>query len=96
MYEQFPNLTKADNKLLYTYATESRREHSDANYITYTAGKYYHTWEIDKSNLNQQITIYYILLNRANIIVLCLGISLIVCGVLFVIVFKLNKKKLHK
>lgn len=93
IYEKYPNLTKADNKLLYTYMADSRREHSDADYVTHTAGKYYHTWEIDKSNLKQQITIYYILLNRGVIILLCLGASLIVCCLLCLIVFIKNKNK---
>ena len=92
----YPNFIEADNELLYTYQTSSRREHSDANYITHTNGKYYHTWVIDNNNLAQPITIYYILANRANIILLCLGISLAVCAILGTIVLIKNKKENKK
>ncbi len=93
--EKYPNLMlENDGELLYTIASDLRREHSDADYITKSDGKYYHTWIVDKDNLNREITIYYNVANKANCILVCLGITFVVCGILFLISFIINKK--HK
>ena len=36
---KYPEFIENENELFYTYVTESRREHSDADYVTYMDGK---------------------------------------------------------
>lgn len=85
--QNYPAFVDAENELLYTYETSSSREHSNATYVNKINGKYYHTWVIAEENLAMPITIYYNLANRANIFLLCISLSLLVCSVLSIIVF---------
>lgn len=84
------------NELLYTYVTTVRRQHSDANYITKQDGKYYHTWVVDKNNLEKPIMLYYNIANPENYIILALsitgGLSLILITI-SLILKGLNKNK---
>lgn len=93
---KYPEFIENENELLYTYVTESRREHSDADYVTYMDGKYYHTWVVDSENIAEPITLYYNIANRGNCILLCIGISIVVCGMLLIIGLIVDKHKKKK
>lgn len=93
-YPEF--IDSSSNELLYTYVTDLRREHSNADYVTYIDGKYYHTWVVDRENLNEPISLYYNIANRGNCILLCIGISVLICGVLLIIGLIVDKRKKKK
>lgn len=93
---KYPEFIENENELLYTYVTESRREHSDADFITRLDRNYYHTWIVDGNNLGEEITLYYNIANRGNCILLCIGISILVCGVLLIIGLIVDKHKKKK
>lgn len=93
---KYPEFIENENELLYTYVTESRREHSDADFVTRLDGKYYHTWLVDSENIAEPITLYYNIANRGNCILLCIGISILVCGVLLIIGLIVDKHKKKK
>lgn len=86
-------INENDGQLLYTVQMDLKREHSDANYITKADGKYYHTWVLDKNNLDRDIVIYYNVANAGNCILLCIGISLVLGVILILIGILINKKK---
>ena len=83
------------NELLYTYKTNLRRQHSDADYITYEKGEYYHTWVVDPQNLDEPIMLYYNIANPENWIIVGICITLAVTVVLIVVglILNLNKKQ---
>ena len=86
-----------NNELLYTYVTDLRRQHSDADYITKQNGKYYHTWVVDKNKLDEPIMLYYNVANPENYIIVSLLATLGVTVVLLIVgmiikVYKKNKK----
>ena len=83
------------NKLMYTYKTNLRRQHSDADYITYEKGEYYHTWVVDPQNLDEPIMLYYNIANPENWIIVGICITLAVTVVLIVVglILNLNKKQ---
>lgn len=84
---QYPEIvTNNKAELQFTYVTDLRREHSNADYISYSNSEYYHTWIVDENNLNTPVMIYYNIANSANCILLCISVSLIVCIVLWLIV----------
>ena len=92
---QYPGLINSEsNELLYTYKTDLRRQHSDADYITYESGEYYHTWIVDPNNLDEPIMLYYNIANPENWIIVSLLITLGVTILLAVGIFgfKLIKK----
>lgn len=93
---KYPEFIENENELLYTYVTESRREHSDADFVTRLDGNYYHTWIVNGDNLGEEITLYYNIANRGNCILLCIGISIVVCGVLLIIGLIVDKHKKKK
>lgn len=93
---KYPEFIENENELLYTYVTESRREHSDADFVTRLDGNYYHTWIVDGDNLGEEITLYYNIANRGNCILLCIGISIVVCSVLLIIGVIVDKHKKKK
>lgn len=93
---QYPGLIETENnELLYTYETDLRRQHSDADYITRQDGKYYHTWVVDSNNIDEPIMLYYNVANPENWILLSLcvtiGVTIILCVIAGVI--SLTKKK---
>ena len=93
---QYPGLINSEsNELLYTYKTDLRRQHSDADYITKQDGYYYHTWVVDPNNLEEPIMLYYNVANPENWIAVCLCITLGVTVILAFVgmVLNLNKKK---
>ena len=92
---KYPTMVETCNtQLLYTYRTESRREHSDADYITEEDGYYYHTWTVDVDNVDKQIMFYYNVANSEIFIILGIAISLGVGASLMVIsqLVKKNRK----
>ena len=95
--EMYPNLVSNNStELLYTYETETRREHSDANYVTHIDDKYYHTWVVDKNDLGKELTLYYNIANRGNCILVCIGISLVISVALITIGVIVDRKKKRK
>ena len=93
---QYPQLINSEtNELLYTYKTDLRRQHSDADFITKQDGEYYHTWVVDPNNLDEPIMLYYNIANPENYIIvsicITLGVTIILCFI--AIILNLNKKK---
>ena len=84
------------NELLYTYKTEARRQHSDADFITKQNGEYYHTWIVDKNNLDEPIMFYYNVANPENFILVGLGITVLSTVIMFSINSIVKKKKQKK
>jgi len=84
------------NQLAYTYVSDIRREHSDADYINKINNNYYHTWLIDSENINEPIIIYYNIANAGNCILLCLAITAGLTAIIFFIVYFKNKLKNNK
>ncbi len=96
MYYDPEFLDLSNCKFCYSMVTNLRRERSDADYVNKINGKYYHTWEIDIDQPNQQIEIYYNLANRGNCIIFCVILALSLCAILLIvglIVSKINKNK---
>ena len=90
----YPDLIDSENnQLLYTYVTDLHREHSNADYISKIDGLYYHTWEIDQNDIDENIVIYYNLANQTNCILICIAIAVGICGILGVIALIINKKR---
>ena len=92
----YPQLINSEtNELLYTYKTDLRRQHSDADYITKQDGEYYHTWVVDPNNIEEPIMLYYNIANPENYIIVSICITLAVTIVLATvgIVLNLTKKK---
>lgn len=84
------------NKLIYTYETDLRREHSDADYVIYQDGKYYHSWVVEPNNIDKVVTLYYNIANPENWILVSLGASFGVSLIILIIgliLKKLNKNK---
>lgn len=84
-----------DPSVLFTYVSDSGREHSNADMISESENKYYHTWELS-SDINREIRLYYNIANRANCILVCILASVAVVGILLLsgfIVEKIKKKK---
>ena len=91
---QYPELIESEsNELLYTYKTDLRRQHSDADYITKQDGEYYHTWVVDKNNLDEPIMLYYNVANPNNFIFVGFGVTAGVTIVLLLIGLIINKTK---
>lgn len=98
---EYPDLVESEtNQLLYTYETDMRREHSDADYVVYDSGKYYHTWVLDESEVDKTIILYYNIANQENWILLSLGVTggaTIILLIIGIIIKKLkNNKKFNK
>ena len=92
----YPNLINhTDAILTYTYCADLRRQHSDADYIEKIDGKYYHTWIVDKNDVEQPIMFYYNVANTYNWILVALVITYVVTGILWTIVL-INKNKKKK
>ncbi len=94
--QDYPNLVTAENpELMYCYKTDLRRQHSDADNITWQDGAYYHTWKVDPNNLNEPIMLYYNIANPESyiLVALCLtaGVSIILGIIATIIHFKKKK-----
>ena len=88
----FNLIDSESNELLYTYTTDLRRQHSNADYVTYQDGKYYHTWVVEDVE-NTEILFHYNIANSGNWILLAIGISLVACGIMFGFYFILKNLK---
>ncbi len=82
------------NEIRYTMIADTKREHSNADIIEQKDGKFYHTWIF--TDIQQTITVYFIMANRANWILVCLGVGLLVCAVLCVVAVIVVKKRKRK
>ncbi len=90
--EKYPNFVNTDgNQMLYTYVTDSARLHSDAAYVTYVSGEYYHTWVVDGTDT--AVTIYYTLANRGHWILVSIGAALGISLVIFLTAYLIEKHK---
>lgn len=91
---QYPELINSEsNELLYTYKTDLRRQHSDADYITKQNGEYYHTWVVDPQNLDKPIMLYYNIANAENWILISICITLGITVVLGAVAVAINISK---
>lgn len=93
---KYPQLINSEtNELLYTYKTDLRRQHSDADFITKQDGEYYHTWVVDPNNLDKPIMLYYNIANPENYIIVSICISLLITIILSTIgiILNITKKK---
>lgn len=85
--------TEDNVKYVYSYGTNYRRLHSDADEINYVNGIYMHTWQL--ADKNEEITLYRLIPNTTNwyIIALCVGV-----GTVFTLTFVsiIKKKKTTK
>jgi len=92
---KYPELKDSLNKkLFYTYRTELRREHSNADEVVKQGDYYFHTWKVDDNNLNEKIERYYLVAEPGNCLLAIIGVSLTVSVVVLVInlIKKTNKK----
>ena len=90
-----PELVAVDDcSLLYTYVTESRREHSDADFVQKIGNNYYHTWIVEDAE-NDIIMIYYNVANSGIWIIISVAIVLVITLILLVVglIITINKKK---
>ncbi len=93
---KYPKLINSEsNELLYSYKTDLRRQHSDADYITYEGGEYYHTWIVDPENVDKPIMLYYNVANPENYIIvgLCVSLGVTVILTIVAIILKYIKKE---
>lgn len=88
---KYPNLINSENQYLYTYTSELRRLHSNADFITKHDNLYYHTWKI--TSTDQVITLYYNVANSYNFIFVGIGVSVGISVVLSIITIFINKRK---
>lgn len=94
---EYPNLIDSEtNELLYTYKTDLRRQHSDADYITKQNGEYYHTWIVDPNNLDEPIMLYYNVANPESYILVAFGITAGITFILFGVGLVMNQIKKKK
>ncbi len=96
-YKDIP-LTES-SKLMYTYVTDKRRQHSNADFITRDADKYYHTWIVDRDDTDMTIELYYNIANKDNWIVLAiLSTAIISCVITIVgiIIYLIKNKYINK
>ena len=91
---QYPGLIDSEsNELLYTYKTDLRRQHSDADYITKQDGEYYHTWVVDPEKIDEPIMLYYNVANPENWIIVSICVTLGVTVILSFIGVVINITK---
>ena len=95
----FPGFNTDDTRLAYSYLTQSRRYHSNADQITHTKDGYLHSWDIEES-LDKEIYFYLKIANRQNWYILALTIGLIstailsVLALIILIIKKIRKRRL--
>ena len=87
-------IESAENQLLYSYKTDLRRQHSDADFITKQDGYYYHTWLVDANKLDEPIMLYYNVANPENWIIVSICFTVGVAAILSIIsvIVVVNKK----
>ena len=92
--EEYSAFELNDTEFIYTYITDSRRQHSNADYVRKVNGEYYHSWIVD--NNYEVITFYYNIANKTNWIICALGATCLVGVILGVVIFIINKLKKKK
>lgn len=87
VYDKLPEATYT-----YTYVTPQSRLHSDADSVERQNGYYLHVWNISADELDKTVTLYVVNARTEIWYALILGISLLSCGIMFLIYFIKNKK----
>lgn len=90
--DSYPEFTKADIDYFYSYAVDSPRWHSNANYQRKVGGEYVHTWALNANELNREIYLYKITANQWPWMVLGISAGLLFSAVLIFISIHKNKK----
>lgn len=84
-------------ELMYTYVADKHRQHSDADFITRQGDKYYHTWVVDRDEIDQEIHLYYNIANQENWILVALVVTFVagaIITIIVVIIHFIKKKKI--
>ncbi len=89
---KYPDMMTSENTLKYTRVTDLRREHSNADFVQKYNGNYYHTWLINLDE-SKPIIVSYNIANKTNCILVCLGVSIVVCGLMAMVGLILSKTK---
>lgn len=91
---KFSRINPDATTLYYNYAVSSKRIHSDADSIYIDSeGNYIHSWLINPNEPSRTIHLYTIKANPSYWILICMGISLTICLISFIIL--LVKQKIH-
>ena len=90
----FPEFTSEDTTLTYSYLTQSRRYHSNADTKVHTQDGYLHTWKVD--NINQEIEFTLKIANRQNWYILAILIGFSFTLILSIVALILVIIKRHK
>lgn len=84
---QFPEF-----KMYYSYISNSKRLHSDADVVDRTFDGTIHTWEINKNNYQKEIEFYTLSANKVVWYLLALDVVFFVLAIYLVSIYFLNKK----
>ena len=79
-----------DIKYSYTYGTQFRRVHSDADSISYDGTYYLHSWNLE--NAEEKITLYRIYANQWIWYIIAAGIGILTAGILLIVCLVKKKK----
>lgn len=90
----FPEFTSEDTTLTYSYLTQSKRYHSNADKKQHTQDGYLHTWEV--TDINQEIEFRLNIANRQNWYILAILIGLSCTLILSIIALIIVIVKRHK
>lgn len=91
----FATIAPQETTLNYSYSVSTRRFHSDADKVQLDSnGNYIHTWKVNPEQPARNIYFYTISANRSMWIIVCIGVSIIVCAILVIIgIIKYKKSK---
>ena len=84
--------TEADLNVTQTYISTEKRLHSNADYSAKENGYYLKEWNISTTDCTK-LTYFYYVANSTNWYLLCMGVAVVVVGVLAVVVVICSKKK---
>lgn len=90
----FPEFSSDDATLTYSYLTQSRRYHSNADTKIHTQDGYLHTWKVD--DINQEIEFTLKIANRQNWYILAILIGLtftLILSIIALIVVLIKHRK---
>ena len=91
----YPEFVAQDVRLKYTYVTDLRRQHSNADEVKFSNGQYYHTWNVDPNDIDDKVELYYNIADKSNCVLVCIGITFaittIITGVAAIMYFIKNK-----
>ena len=84
--------SESDVSYTYTYGTNYRRLHSDADTIKNVNGIYMHTWDLESKD--QEITLYRIIANTTGWYIIALGTGVVTAIIITIIAYtRKNKSK---